>query len=198
MITMADLKRLRLAILALAASLSVVIAGWAHLERELADAHAARQQADRSYRDAHRNYVAARQDEGLMRDTIARFKALEARGVVGEEARLDWVEHVNAARQSARLQRLDFELRPRRRIGAQGGGGFMLTASTMQVRSQPAHAGRLLDFLDALSPERTALTRVRSCEIGYPPPADVRELLEFDCEIDWITVTRRDATEVAR
>lgn len=184
----ADLARLKGPVALLLASLLLVGATLWKLEQSLEAERREQNDAERAYREAHRRYVDARRDEAFSRETIERFRALQSLGVVGDEARLDWVERLKAARESAQLQRLDFELRPRRRLAASPGDSFALTASTMRIHSNLMHEGRLLDFLDQLAAEPSALMHVRSCEIDRLDRSVAAPGLEFDCEIDWITI----------
>lgn len=189
MITAADLPRLQWAIASIA--LALVLAGGAIW---VADKHRGERlhgldDAQRSYREAHGRYINAQRDEDLLRDVVARFDALRARGVAGEERRLEWIERVRAARERAGMAELDFELRPRRPLLASPrDGALQLTASTMSLRSELRHEGHLLEFLDAVLTESSALPRVRRCSVERQHGPAGSDPLGVSCEIDWITV----------
>ncbi len=187
MISAADLPRLKWPIGAVVLALVSAAAALWHVDRQRLTALQALGGAQRAYRDAHARYIDAQRDEDLLWRVVDRFARLQASGVVGPEARLDWVERVRRAREQAGLPRLDFELRPRRPLNS-GGGAQVMTASTMSVHSEMVHEGRLLDFLQRLREEPTALTRVRRCVIERRDRIEDKPMLGFECEIDWITV----------
>ena len=190
MITADDLPRLKWSIAALVASLIAAAGALWHLDQELGRASYDRDDAERRYREARKTYLTARRDESRMRETIDRFRTLERAGMVGEEARLDWIEHLARARQAAGLRRLEYELRPRRKLAeAAAAPSHQLTASTMKITSRLAHAGRALAFLDELSTEPTALMRVQTCKLSRPTATEAEaDQLALDCELDWVTV----------
>lgn len=149
---------------------------------------------EEEYRRGHDRLLQAERDEGQIRETIGRFRALEARGVVGPEQRLEWIERLRAARERLALPALDYELRPRRplvpaganaeRGGADTDTGYRLTASTMHVKAGLVHEEDLLRLLDALGAEPSAIVRPAWCRITQAGGAG----LSAECELEWITV----------
>ena len=107
-----DLVRLRTPLIVLFLCLLLALAaGWhAYVQEESATAQA--RSANASFREARNRYEAARRDEALMRLTIKRFRVLEAQHMIGAEERLGWIERLRAARESAGLAQLSYELRP--------------------------------------------------------------------------------------
>lgn len=192
MIAARDLPRLRGASASIA--VAVVMAGTAvwQVNAHRAQARQELMSAQDRYRAARSRYLNAQRDENLVRVTIDRFHLLEKSGMVGEEARLDWIERLRAAREAAQLPQLSFELRPRRELGAASAGAKLtLTGSTMAVAGRLPHEGRLLDFISALSAEPTALMQVRRCSVVRPDgPPGKPDTLGFNCELEWITVAR--------
>lgn len=190
MIAATDLRRLRwpLATVAIAV-LAFGVLVW-QLDRHRADATRIQQEAQTAYREAHRRYVEAQSNEAQLRATIRRFQDLRARGVVGDEARLRWIERVRSAREEAGLPQVDYELRPRRSLAvALATPGYELTASTMKIHSRLRHEGRLLDFLNHLAAEPSAHLSVRQCDLTpLAQPLAGPDTLDFECELDWITI----------
>ena len=196
--TLADLPRLKWAIASLLLSLIAAGAALWYLGGQLDQAQQVQARAERAYQGSHAKYVGARRDEGLIRQTIDHFREIEQAGMVGDETRLDWVERLRSARSSARLPRLDFELRPRRRLPGQADGQqYLLTTSSMTIRGDLPHEGRLLNLLDELAAERSALMRVRSCAIERAT-ASQPAALNVQCELDWITISSASAQDTAR
>ncbi|MCB1915584.1 MAG: hypothetical protein KDG52_07705 [Rhodocyclaceae bacterium] len=187
MIASDDLPRLKWAISAVVVAVALVAAAFWHLDRQRREALAELDRTQRAYRSAHARYVNAQRDENQVRHLIARFEAFRGRGLVGPEARLDWVERVRRARETSGLQRLEFELRPRRPLRTSD-ARYRLTASTMSLHGSLPHEGHLLAFLERIFEESTALTRVRRCTLDRLAATTQEDKLDFACEIDWITV----------
>ncbi|MCB1908380.1 MAG: hypothetical protein KDH15_13505 [Rhodocyclaceae bacterium] len=187
MIASDDLPRLKWAISAVVVAAATVAAAWWHLEDQRKQVRSELDLAQRAYRSAHARYVDAQRDEDQIRRVIAHFEDFRGRGVVGPEARLEWVERVRRAREFAALPQLEFEIRPRRPLRSSD-ARYRLTASTMSVLGELPHEGRLLDFLEQVCEETSALTRVRRCRLARMAAEGNGGHLGFECEIDWITV----------
>lgn len=189
MITGADLPRLKWAFASVALSIGLASAAVWTMDMHRVERLRALGDAQRAYRDAHSRYINAQRDEDLLRDTVARFDALKARGIAGDERRLEWIERVRSARERAGMSELDFELRPRRPLRAKPQDGvFQLTASTMSLSGDLRHEGHLLEFLDAVLEESSALPRVRRCMLERQHGDAAASTLSAICEIDWITI----------
>lgn len=161
-------------------------------------------QRDRSAAQSQRNasgqrLAQSRQEEQEIKQKIVRYNALAARGIIGEEHRLDWVEEIDAIKNARRLYDLQYEIAPQKTIdtailpGASGNYGFY--ASTMQFTLQLLHEGDLLDFLADLRATARAYIRPRRCDVSRLPKtaagADQRgpqPLLKAECTLDWITL----------
>lgn len=195
-----DLVRLRAPLIALALCLLLAVgAGWyATMRQQVAVAD--ERSASSSFNAAHNRYEAARHDEALMRLTIKRFRVLEAQHMIGEESRLAWVERLRAARESAGLEQIDYELRPRSPLPMPGQpqGRYALTASRMLINVEAIHAQHLINFLDRIALESSALVLVRNCDLkrqNDSAVADGKPPLQARCELDWVTVADTPETE---
>jgi hypothetical protein len=185
---LADLLRLRGALLA---ALVLTLAGgqlvWMAESRHEASRNALRR-AEEAYRQGNGRLRQAEQDEAALRSTIERFHALERRGVVGPEQRLEWVERLGAIQARLRLPALDYELRPRRPLEAGGGaaGDYRLGASAMLLRANLVHEEDLLQLLAGLHSEPSAIVRPTRCHLGRLAAGG--EGLRAECEVELITV----------
>jgi hypothetical protein len=193
--TLADLLRLRwplLAALVLAAAGAQLV--W------LAEAgHQSRREdlrrVEEEYRRSHSRLLEAERDEAQIRETIGRFRALEARGVVGPEQRLEWIERLRTARERLGLPALDYELRPRRPLqpgstppdsaAANLGEGYRLAASAMHLKADLVQEEDLLRLLTALAAEPSAIVRPTWCRMARAGATG----LAAECELEWITVS---------
>lgn len=150
--------------------------------RELLAASALRTQFDAKLKQV-------RNEESEIRQNSSLFSSLQARGIVGEEQRLDWVELLKEIRDTQRLIDLQYEIAPQRRLDPGNEGGIAFYASAMRLRFKPLHEEDLTRLLSQLRTQAKAHIRVRHCALSrLPRDAGNSAQLQADCQIDWITV----------
>lgn len=132
------------------------------------------------------------QEEQEIKLKSALFSNLAARGILGEEQRLDWVELLRDIEERRRLLDMEYEFAPQQALGSNNGQwGFY--ASTMKVQLQLLHEEDLLNFLADLRNYAKALVQVRNCNVSRIPraggtPGSVTANLQAQCTLDWITI----------
>ena len=124
------------------------------------------------------------------------YQALIARGFVGPENRLAWLEAVQQANRDANLYGLDYSLEPRSMVQLPG-LGVPLGQTVMKIRMQMLVEDDLTQFLSALQQRSTSLFHVRECQItrvgeGAPQAINKPEL-ETECELLWFTIAANGA-----
>ena len=153
--------------------------------------------ADLQGQQAALNAAHARQQQGqtearLIAQHLDAYHALIARGFVGEENRLAWIEAVHLANQDARLYGLTYTLSPRTAAPATLAGGLPLKQTRMEVKMPLLVETDLPRFLDALRARAPGLVRVSSCRLARltdaPPQPVNRPELDAECELLWFTV----------
>jgi hypothetical protein len=192
----ADFPNLQLSLLA-ALLLMLVGAGVGYAafnSTQLAQRDRATAQAERNEFDGKLRRASSEQSEIMQKSE--RFNTLRARGVIGEEQRLEWVELLKAIRDQRRLLDLQYEFAPQRGLDAKSDakpdGDFTFFASTMKVQIKLLHEEDLTRFLADLSQQARALIQVKSCNVSRLP-RDASEngstaQLLADCQIDWVTL----------
>jgi hypothetical protein len=187
-----DLSRLRTSLAAMALMAAFGAAAVLHARDRLAVAQAALAAARAEGREIDEKLRRARGEEDEIRQKAAVFQRLAARGAVGEEARLEWVELLNEIRDRRRLPGVRYEFAPRRALEQGETGAFGLYASAMKLQARLLHEEDLTRLLADLRERAPALIQVKRCEVSRLPvtdPADAAQgLLRADCLIDWITL----------
>ncbi len=193
-----DLKRLQWAIAFLVVLALVGITSVWTTQQLKAGSEKAVQETTAARRDIQSKLARAREEEQELRDKIGRFQALKARGYIGPEQRLDWIETLARIKTSRRIFRLDYEFAPQRPVdaailpGGAAAGGFEIMASQMKLQMQLLHEGELLAFLAELRESVQALIQVRSCTIDRLPASNAdrgrNAQLKADCTLEWITL----------
>ncbi|MDP2823230.1 MAG: hypothetical protein Q8O52_11235 [Sulfuritalea sp.] len=160
-------------------------------EKDFREAAAAR-------KDIQTRLARASEEQQELRNKIERFKALKARGYIGPERRLDWIETVARLKAARRVFKLDYEFAPQRPVeasllpGGASAGGFEIMSSQMRLELQVLHEGEVLAFLAELRDAVEALVQVRSCAFERIAPVNTdrgqNAQLKADCILEWITL----------
>jgi hypothetical protein len=134
-----------------------------------------------------------RNEESEIKEKSALFSNLQARGVIGEEQRLDWVELLKDIRDKRRLIDLQFEISPQRALDTAPANTLSFHASTMKLQLKLLHEEDLTRLLEDLRSQAKALIQVKSCNVSRLPRAVADRnanpaQLQADCQIDWVTI----------
>ena len=157
----------------------------------LKQAKAARAQQHQASEAAKQKLQRSYTEKQLIEQYQDAYRALIARGFVGPENRLAWLEAVQQANRDARLYGLDYSLEPRSMV-QQAGVSVPLGQTVMRIRMPMLVEDDLANFLSALQQRSTGIFRVRSCQIARlsdstPQPIN-RPELETECELLWFTI----------
>jgi hypothetical protein len=150
-------------------------------------------------RDMQAKLARASDEQQELRDKIDRFQQLKAKGYIGAERRLDWIEAIARIKVARRILKLEYELSPQRQVdstllpGGASAGGFELMASQMRLQLELLHEAELLAFLAELRDTVQALVKVRSCTIeriatGNTIRSGNLAQLKAECVLEWITL----------
>lgn len=187
---------LKTALLMLLVILSISGLGVWWSAMTFAEAEAARTQQNRANDVARQKLQRSNTEKQLIVQHRDAYQALIARGFVGPENRLAWLEAVQQANRDANLYGLDYSLEPRSMVQLPG-LGVPLGQTVMKIRMQMLVEDDLTQFLNALQQLSTSLFRVRTCQIARassnaPQPINKPEL-ETECELQWFTIAENGA-----
>ena len=164
-----DLPKLQWSILAIVLMMAVgaALIFFAFSATEVAKRDRAIAQAERNEFDGKLKQVRNEEDEIKQKSAV--FKALQTRGMIGEEQRLEWVELIKDIRDTRRLIDLQYEIAPQRKLDAEAGSGFAFYSSTMRLQLKLLHEEDLTRLLDDLHNRARALIQVKSCGVTRLP-----------------------------
>lgn len=147
------------------------------------------------YRDAVRA-------EYIVRTQYSRYQALQARGFVGEEPRLWWIENLRELGVHTGVPAIRYQLEHRRPQpgpllpvtgeASLDDAALQLFASPMQLRLDLHHEVELLDFLDLLEARAIGLFDIERCDLqrlhnDTEPKLDAANL-RAECRLLWFTI----------
>ena len=158
--TWPPIASLKTSILLLLAASLLSVAGifWSHQLH--AEAHADWQFQQTALKAAHARQQQGRTEARLIAQHLEAYHALVARGFVGEENRLAWIEAVHLANRDARLYGLTYTLSPRTAAPAALAGGLPLKQTRMVLKMPLLVETDLPRFLEALRVRAPGLFRV--------------------------------------
>ncbi len=137
----------------------------------------------------------ATEEEGEIKANLQQYQALAARGTVGEEKRLDWVDTITAIKNERRLFNISYSMEPQKALdypGFTAGGGVDFMVSRMKLEIQLLHEEDLLNFIDDLARRGRAYVAVRSCNVQRTERGGggttLAPRLQAACVLDMITI----------
>lgn len=162
----------------------------------LKQAEAVRIQQDQASDAARQKLERSNTEKQLIEQHRDAYQALIARGFVGPENRLAWLEAVQQANRDANLYGLDYSLEPRSMVQLPG-LGVPLGTTVMRIRMPMLVEDDLAHFITALQQRTASIFRVRSCQIARAsdsaPLAINKPELETECELLWFTIAANGA-----
>jgi hypothetical protein len=148
------------------------------------------------FREASRRYLAVDDEERVIEAQYPAFKQLYARGIIGQERRLSWVEALNAAGAKLQVPKIDYRIDAQKRYTpevALESGPFEVNVSDMQLSLGLLHEGDLTRLLAALARDSAGLFSVEKCEVtreGGPKSArdNAQAQLRAECLLRWFSI----------
>ncbi|MBA3581432.1 MAG: hypothetical protein H0W44_03150 [Gammaproteobacteria bacterium] len=160
------------------------------------------QQAVEQRDDVVNRLQEAQQNKSLYENNIQLYQRYLANGLVGDEARLSWIEALEELRRDLILPSLKYSFEPRRiaeiaesqRINVGGNIGLYIT--NMQIEASLLHEGDLLTILNKLKNPRLGYYEIISCKLDNHFPLGATLALAgisapnvlMNCKLKWYTV----------
>lgn len=194
------IKALKLPLLLVVSSLLLAGAGalWGRHQAALAEAAQVREQSALDL--ARRQLDRSRQQQQLIAAHLDDYRALAARGFVGAEDRLAWIEAAQLANRDAGLYGLSYRLLPRAAALPELAQGLPLGQTSMTLTLPLLVETDLPHYLAALKARAPGVFRVQGCHLtrldNSAFEASGRPRLQAECELLWFTVApvTEDAT----
>ena len=161
-------------------------------KRENVAANSSKNQVDQRLRQV-------RTEEQELKEKAQIFQQMQNSGMAGEEKRLDWTEMLRNTQRDMRLPGMSYEFGVQVPIDSVEGAAFAYFTSPMRLQLRLLHEQDLLNFLNRIQKEASALVLVRSCKLSpLTRSNDARDglaQLGAECELHWVTVRRSTGTK---
>jgi len=184
---------LKLPLLLLLAALLLATGGILWGQRQAKEADTAMQRQQIALNQARQKLDHSRQQQHLVAAHLADYQALVARGFVGAEDRLAWIEAVQLANRDAGLYGLTYRLMPRTASPFALAQGLPLGQTSMALTFPLLVETDLARFLDALRARAPGVYRVQGCRLSRPDNVPFKVTnsphLQAECTLLWFTVT---------
>ncbi|MEW6414857.1 MAG: hypothetical protein AB1482_06335 [Pseudomonadota bacterium] len=190
--TRPPIAAMKLSLFLLLAALVLAVAGvvWSRGQAREAEALLAQQQA--AHTRAWQALARSRDQQRLIQTHLDAYRALAARGFVGPENRLAWIEAIQLANQDAGLYGLEYRLGPRVAAAPALAQGVPLGQTPLTVSMPLLVETDLLRFLAALRARAPGIYRVQACSLSRSGREAFEAVklprLRAECELLWFTV----------
>ena len=192
------LAALKLSLLLVLAALLLAGGGILWSRGQAQDAGLALQQQRSALNGARQQLDRSRQQQQLIATHLADYQALAARGFIGAEDRLAWIEAAQLANRDAGLYSLDYRLTPRAASLPALARGLPLGQTSMSLTLPLLVETDLMRFLNALKARAPGIYRVQGCRLSHPGDASFEPVnqprLQAECELLWFTVAVESRT----
>jgi hypothetical protein len=193
-----NLRRIRWNLVILAALALPGVGAVLIAQAALKEAQQANRLASSKQKETQAKLVREREEEQELRDKFARYQDIAARGYIGNERRLEWVEQIRKINSERKLLDVQYELAPQQTLESLGSTGYSLMVSNMKLQMQLLHEDDLLNFLSDLRGSVQAYIRIRACNVervargaGGPATGSGSAQLKAECSLDWFTLQEK-------
>lgn len=186
---------LKLSILLVLTSLLLAAAGALWSWNQAQDAALALQQENSALNQARQQLDRSRQQQQLIATHLNAYQALVARGFVGPEDRLAWIEAAQNANRDTGLYGLDYRLTPRTASQPELAQGLALGQTSMTLTFPVLVETDLPRFLATLKARAPGVVRVHGCSVSmqgaHAFEAINQPRMRADCELQWFTIAEK-------
>jgi type II secretory pathway pseudopilin PulG len=183
---------LKLSLLLVLTALLLVVASVLWSWGLAQDAALRLQQQRNALNGAQQQLDRSRQQQQLIATHLDAYQTLAARGFVGDEDRLAWIEAAQLANRDAGLYGLSYRLTPRTKSPPALTQGLPLGQTTMVLTLPLLVETDLMRFLSALRSRASGVYRLQGCRMSWSGSAPFEAINEprllAECDLLWFTV----------
>ena len=163
-----DFKRLSLPMAACVALAAAGVACYFAADKYLQETKTLAAATTAQRAEVQAKLASATEEEREIRANLQQYQALVARGIIGDEKRLDWIDTITAIKNERRLFNINYSIEAQKELEYPGftvGGGVNFVVSRTKIEMQLLHEEDLLNFIDDLTKRGRSYLSVRSCDV---------------------------------
>jgi hypothetical protein len=189
----ADLPHIKWSLITFLVVLAIGGSAAFYSQKLASSAQNARRAAQQELSNERNKLNAARDDQMNMAEYTKEYSAIQQRGVIGDEQRLNLIEGLDNLRKQNRV--LDFKYaiapqQPYKPAPALDSGNFDLKYSNMKLQIDLLHEEQLINFFDSLRHDMKGWFILEKCTLDKAQGSDAQ--LKADCEGGWLTLKNRN------
>lgn len=196
-LTGADWQALRTPLLVLVAALLASAALVIFTRQELDQEKSRHASQEGVLREARERLHKSDDEKDKILRYRASFIALQQRGFVGEEQRINWVDALRAASLKLKMFGVNYQIeaqQPYQSPAVTDAGPYHAHQSLMKISLGLLHEEDLMRFVNALSAQQAGIFTLRECSLqrhsaGKVENAKVQPNLQADCSLAWLSIS---------
>jgi len=156
--------------------------------------HRSVRSAQQQLTEARSKLNAARDDQENMSTYTKEYSAIQNRGVIGDEQRLNLIEGLDELRGRNVVVDLKYEISPQQAykpLTTLNTGNFELKYSPMKLQIELMHEGQLIRFFENLRRDINGWFILEQCSLEHSTLPNAQ--LKADCSGGWLTLKNRNA-----
>ena len=185
--------KLPLAVLLIAGVAGASAVSWTRTQiRQEARALAAQ---EAQLKEARTRFQRSGEERDLIVQFLPAFQDLRARGLVGPEERINWLEALRNANQQARTFGAEYQIstqQPYPFAQEYNAARLGMAQSLMKLNLRLVHEGELMRFFQVLEKQNVGAFDINQCVLQRVPNASENNVaqpnLRAECELAWITL----------
>ena len=190
----ADLPQIKWSLLTLLLTLTIGGSAVFFSQKYATDAQKSKRVAQQHLNDARSKLNASHDDQQNMATYTQEYSAIQRRGLIGEEQRLNLIEGLDSLRRRNRVLNFTYSITPQQPynpVPALNSGSFDLKISNMKLDLELLHEEQLINFFDSLRRDLNGWFILDKCSLE--PSANPAAQLKADCTGGWLTMKNRNA-----
>ena len=144
---------------------------------------------------ARTQYQNIDEEEKIIEAYFPLYRALESKGIIGKERRLDWIDNLRRAAQRVELPALSYVIDSQQRFKPDfliQSGSYQIYSSSMKLDLGLLHEEDLSALLNNLDRRAGGLYTVADCDLRRSQPTFVKKPdavnLTAACGLQWLTI----------
>jgi hypothetical protein len=189
----ADLPHIKWSLITFLVTLSIGGSAVIFSQKFATNAQHAKLVAQQQLNDARNKLNASRDDQMNMAEYTKEYSAIQRRGIIGDEQRLNLIEGLDKLRDRNLVLDFKFSIAPQqpyKPVPALDGGNFDLKFSGMKLQIDLLHEEQLINFFDSLRRDINGWFIIEKCTLDKAQGSNAQ--LKADCEGGWFTLKNRN------